>query len=115
MANWQSDPIQLITVTLYDHGFLRYHVSGEDSHGVAGELVIWARSEEAVERHMRRVGVTNPRIRLLPRALFQAEVKPGRAFRGSESGETLYKVESSGDRILWPEYADDQKAEADQC
>lgn len=101
---WQRSELQVITVTLYEQGFARYFVSFT-LNGQRNGNVVWAKSREQLERRCAMLGYSEVVIEALRRDRFYAEKRQGASFIGRESKQTLYRVETAGDWILWPEYA----------
>jgi hypothetical protein len=100
--------LTLITVTLYERGFERFWLSFVVEGRQQG-AVVWAKRMEDVRNRAMGLGYQNIEVRELGRDSFWAEKRQGRSFVGSESRQVLYRVETTGDWIVWPEFVEVSK------
>lgn len=101
--------LTLITVTLFDRGFTRYWLSFTDKGEQQQGAVVWAKGSEDVRNRALAMGYRNVVVSELPRDRFWAEKRQGPGFIGAESKQMVYRVETVGDWIVWPEYVEVSK------
>lgn len=100
--------LTLVTVTLYERGFERFWLQFTFEGKQQGS-VVWAKTAEDVRQRTEKLGYQNITVCELGRDAFWAEKRQGSSFVGFESKQTLHRVETVGDWIVWPEYVEVSK------
>lgn len=100
--------LTLVTVTLYERGFERFWLSFT-VEGKRQGSVVWAKTAEDVRKRTEKLGYQDIEVRELGRDSFWAEKRQGQSFIGFESKQMLYRVETTGDWIVWPEFVEVSK------